>query len=208
MARRAPSCQLGRIAVLGRLAPATQVPKISTSTGVPGAAARRHVGVGDRAADRVAEAAAGDATGGAGDAHRLGAQRDRAGIVQDQAREPGRGGRLFGLQQRVPSDELALVELDAEPQPGLVRVDVRADVRAPDAISLLEAQRIDRLVTAGDEAMAAARLPDRVPQALSELGRAVQLPAQLADVGDAQRRGMGPTRPRAPARSYKEMRRC
>ena len=70
--------------------PATHSPKISTSTGWPGSArSAGHVGVRDRALDRVAVAAARHpADELAVDPHRLGAERDRARVVEDEAGEP------------------------------------------------------------------------------------------------------------------------
>ena len=146
----------------------------------------RQVRVGDRALDRVAVAAARHAADGlAVDAHRLGAERDRARVGEHEAAEPAL--RLRPREQRLAADEVALVELDGEAEPGLERRVVGRDVGAPDAVALLEPQRVDRLVAAGDEAVLAARLPDRVPEREPELRRAVELPAELADVGDAQR---------------------
>src|SRR5207245_10066655 len=82
---------------------------------------------------------------------------------------------------------LALVELDAETEAGLIGIGFGGDVRAPDAIALLEAKRVDGLVSARDKPKLVARLPDRVPQPQPKLGRAIQLPAQLADIRDAKR---------------------
>ena len=90
-------------------------------------------------------------------------------------------------EQRLAADETLLVELDGKAEPRLVRVVVGRDVGAPDAIALLEAHRVDRAVAAGDETEVASRLPDRIPEREPELGWAVQLPAELADVGHAQR---------------------
>src|SRR5206468_6407276 len=69
----------------------------------------------------------------------------------------------------------------------LVRRVVGRDVRAPDAVALLEPAGVDRLVAAGDEAVLLSDRPDRVPEPQAELGRAVELPAELADVGDPER---------------------
>ena len=167
--------------------PATHSPKISTSTGCPGCRALRgQVGVGDRALDRVAVAAARDAADrGSLDANRLRAERDRARVGEHEAAEAAL--RLLLREQRLAADEVALVELDREPEPRLERRVVGRDVGAPDAVALLEPQRVDRPVAARDEAEIASRLPDRIPEREPELGRAVELPAELADVGDAQR---------------------
>ena len=91
------------------------------------------------------------------------------------------------FDERVPPDEVALVELDREAETGLERRLLGRDVRAPHAVALLEPERVDRLVAAGDEPVLPTRLPERVPEGETELDRAVQLPAELAHVGDAQR---------------------
>ncbi len=108
-------------------------------------------------------------------------------VVEHQAGEPGGGLRLACLHQRVPADEFTLVQLHSESQAGLIGIHLGPDVGAPDSIPLFEPERIHGLVAAGAEPMIATRFPDRVPQPEPELGRAVQLPAELAYVRDAQR---------------------
>src|SRR5437773_5097062 len=134
-----------------------------------GRRAHGHVRVSDRTSHRVTEASAGDTTGVASDPDGLGSERNRSRVIQHQAGQPGRGRRFASSEQRPAPGEVTLVQLDAEAQPGLIRVGLGADVRAPNAVSLLESQRIDSLVAAGDEAMIAAGLPNCVPQALPEL---------------------------------------
>src|SRR5262245_18523192 len=147
---------------------------------------RGDIRVGDRALDCVAVAAARHAARDlAVDAHRLGAERNGAGIGELQAGEPA--FRLLCGEESVASDELALVELDGEPKAGFVRGVVGRDVRAPDAIALLEPHRVDGLVAAGDETVVAPGFPKDVPQRETELARAVQLPAELAHVRHAER---------------------
>ena len=125
---------------------------------------RGQVGVGDRALDRVAVAAARHAPDRrALDSHRLRAERDRARVGEHEAAEPPL--RLLPREQRLAADEVALVELDREPEPGLERRVVGRDVGAPHAVALLEPQRVDRLVAAGDEAVVAARRPRSRPRA-------------------------------------------
>ena len=70
------------------------------------------------------------------------------------------GRRVAPLQQRGATDEIALVELDAEAEPCLVWIDVRRDVGAPHAISLFEPQRVHGFVSARHQASAVAGLPD------------------------------------------------
>src|SRR5206468_3547506 len=106
----------------------------------------------DRLPERVPIAAAGDAPlHVAFYPHRLRAERDRTGLVQDEACEPGLGRRLTLLEKRGAADEVALVELHAETQPRLIRIHVGRDVGAPYAVSLLQSQRVDRPVPAGRE---------------------------------------------------------
>ncbi len=55
--------------------------------------------------------------------------------------------------------------------------------------------RVDRLVAAGDEPVPATGFPERIPEREPELARAVQLPAELAHVRDAEREARdGPDR--------------
>ena len=142
------------------------------------------VRVRDRRADRVAVAAARHAADErVADADGLRAERDRAGVGEGQAAEPPLGLPAAASASRPTNG--ALVELHREPEPRLERRVLGGDVRAPDAVALLEAERVDRLVAARDEPVLAARLPELVPEPGAELGRAVELPAELADVGDA-----------------------
>src|SRR6266516_7595624 len=147
--------------------PGIHSPKISTSTLVPGAAA------GDTAHDLTAGA------------NRLGAERDRAWIVEHQAGEPA--GGLVRSEQSVPPGEVALVELDRETEACLEGRVLGADVGAPHAVALLEPERVDRLVPARHETMLATAFLDRVPEAKAIFDRAIELPAELAHVGDPQR---------------------
>src|SRR5271166_3788235 len=116
----------------------------------------RQVCVGDRVFDGVAVTAARDpAEDLAADPNRLVAEGDRARILEDQAPQPPR--RLGGALrfERVAAEELAL-RLDAEAQPRLVGGLVGGDVGCPDAVALLQAQRVDRPVAAGVQAVSAA----------------------------------------------------
>ena len=135
--------------------PPTHSPKISTSTARPGSdAPGRDVGVRDRALDRVAVAAARHpAEDLAVHPHGLGAERNRARLVEDEAGESPLRRLFLRREERVAPEEVALVELDGEAEAGLERRLVRRDVGAPDAVALLEPQRVDRLVAARDEAV-------------------------------------------------------
>ena len=88
----------------------------------------------------------------------------------------------------VATEEVGLlVERDREAETGLERRVVRRDVGAPRAVALLEPERVDRPVPAGHEAVGSAGLEHRVPESDGELGRGVELPAELADVRHARR---------------------
>ncbi len=95
---------------------------------------RGQVGVGDRALDGVAVAAARDAAGDA-PVHPDGlvTQRHRARVLEGQAAQPPRGLR----DERVAPDEV-LVELHREADRALVGRVVGRDVRAPHAVALLQ----------------------------------------------------------------------
>src|SRR6266851_1639809 len=108
-------------------------------------------------------------------------------VVQHKTSEPRGGLSLTRFHEGIPTDEVALVQLDGESEAGFVRVYLGPDVGAPHAVSLLEPHRIHGLVATGGQRVTAARLPDRVPQTEAELGRTVQLPAELADVRDPER---------------------
>src|SRR5262249_17945301 len=98
------------------------------------------VGVGDGALDRVAVATAGyPAADLPVDPHRLVPERDRSGVLEQQAAEARSRAALLGLDQGLAADEAAvLVQLHAEADPTLIGRLVRGDVRAPDAVALLE----------------------------------------------------------------------
>src|SRR5207244_1917035 len=101
---------------------------------------------------------------------RLLAERDRSRIVQHQAREALGLGFLTSRHEGLASDELdPLVELHGEPQAGLIGGQVRGDVRAPDAIPLLQSHRVDRAVASRDHGVGPAGLPERFPQLRAEL---------------------------------------
>ena len=145
-------------------------PKTSIS---PRAADRRlvgrQVGIGDRALDGEAVAAARHpADDRAPDPDRLVAQADRARIVEDQAAQPLARPGGPGRDQGVPADELARrpvrpVEADGEAEAGFVGRLVGGDVARPDPVALLEAQGVDRPVAAGARGRARRRRPRSRP---------------------------------------------
>ena len=95
---------------------------------------------------------------------------------------------LFALpQQRVAADETArFVELHREPQTRFQRRVLVGDVVAPVPVGLLDAQRIQRVVTGMDQAQSVSGSRDFIVNAGGELGRDIQFPAQFTDESDAR----------------------
>ena len=86
-----------------------------------------------------------------------------------------------------PSPRKSSPSAHGEPEPRRVRVGLARDVGAPDPVALLEPQRVDGAVAAGHQPERPAGVEQRVPQPHAVLDRRIQLPAELADVRDAQR---------------------
>ena len=114
---------------------------------------------------------------------RLLAEHDRARIVERDRRQSLRRSLVADPLERLLPLEL-LVPLDGEPEARRDRVVLGADVLAPEAVALLQTERIERTEARGDETVRAAGLPQQVPDAGAHLERPVQLPAELADVAD------------------------
>ena len=79
-----------------------------------------------------------------------------------------------------------LLELHRPAHPGFQRRMIRRDVARPGAIELFQAQAFDRAVAGVADAVRRAGLHQRVIDTGEGIHRHVQLPAQLADIGDAQ----------------------
>ena len=75
-----------------------------------------------------------------------------------------------------------LSSLMAKPRPGLVGGFLGGDVGTPDAVALLEPQRVDRGVAARDEAVSRPASHSVSHRREPVLDRAVELPAKLAHV--------------------------
>jgi hypothetical protein len=73
----------------------------------------------------------------------------------------------------------ASFEADEPAQPGLEGIVLLVDVLAPEPVALLQAQRVVRAAADRRGAQRLARRPQRVPQLGAELGRRVDLPAEL-----------------------------
>ena len=120
-------------------------------------------------------------------AHRLIPQGNGGTVRQSQAAELLAKALLLLLHERLAPDEVAFVQLDREAQAGFKGGVVGADVRAPVAIPLLQPECVNRSVAGCNQPVVLPSLPERVPQLLAVLHGAIELPAQLAYVGDANR---------------------
>src|SRR5207253_3151736 len=98
------------------------------------------IGVGDAPVDRVAITAAGNpAQRSMIDPYRLAAERDPAGLVEQDRTELARDALLSGANQGLFADEVdRLAQTDGKTEPGLVGVVLGGDVAAPDPVSLLQ----------------------------------------------------------------------
>jgi hypothetical protein len=95
-------------------------------------------------------------------------------------------------QQRLAAQEATgLVPGEGEAEAGLDRRVFFPDVVAPVPVELLHAQRVQRVVAGVPEAEIRALRDDRVVGVLDHLRRHVELPAQLAHIGDAGRADSG-----------------
>ncbi len=137
--------------------------------------------------DAVAIVGAGDiAHDPAIDQQRLLAQGHCAWLVQRQATELARDV-LLGLDQRLTAQEVPLVQAHGPSQPRLVGVILAVDVTAPQPVALLQPQRVEGPCPAGHQPMRPACLPQQIPKAQPVFDGRVNLPAQFAGIGDAQR---------------------
>ena len=118
----------------------------------------------------------------------LGAQGHGERIGEDEgAQAPVDALGLHSAERLAPHEVGLLVEGHCEPEPGLEGVVLRREVEAPHPVALLDPHRVDGPVAASDQAEGLATGPQRVPEGGAVLGRAVQLPSELADEGDPQR---------------------
>ena len=142
-------------------------------------------------AERRADAVAVHARGDRADDPSAGPDRllvvEQLAVVQqpelDQA--AGRRARPRAAQQRLAADEPArLVPGDAEAQAGFERVVLVGRCRGPSGGSPSRCGRRSSRDSRHGEAEFLARLDDPVEDVGGEFGRDVELPAQLADIGD------------------------
>ena len=90
-------------------------------------------------------------------------------------------------QRLAPEERNVLAELDRPAEAGLERRVIGADVGAPGAVALLEPQRLDGAIAGVGDAERLAGVHQRIVDGERVLDGDVQLPAELADVGHAQR---------------------
>ena len=110
-----------------------------------------------------------------------------------------RSGSRFSSSASRPRKS-PLSSLTAKPRPGLPRRVVRRDVRAPDAVALLEPAGVDRPVAAGDEPVLPARLPRSRPRAGGRTRSGSRAPSRARRRRSRGARGTAPGRRRALAR--------
>ena len=109
-------------------------------------------------------------------------------LLQHHVHEAGGESLLALALQRLAADEVGVLpERDGEAQPGFERGLRLGDVVAPVAVALLAPERIHRVDAAEPDAEVGASLHQPVEDRHDVLGRDVQLPAQLADIGDPHR---------------------
>ena len=162
----------------------TQSPKMSTASGVPGLAVRER-DVRERDARVRPRSRSRRSSRG-----RRSRRRPRAPApsrARSRADRRARGRRasasLLACSASAPMNS-PLSRFTANAEPGLVRRRLGVQVAPPRAVALLETQRVDRAVAARRHAASG---DERVPELQPVLGRAVELPAELSDVGDARR---------------------
>ena len=84
-----------------------------------------------------------------------------------------------------------LSQATQKPSPASSGVVLRADVVAPVAVALLGAAGVHGVIAGVDQAEFAPGLDDAVEDVGRELGRDIEFPAQLADIGDPARPDAG-----------------
>ena len=99
------------------------------------------------------------------------------------SRRAGRRARTL-LDRRAAEEVDVGAQLAGEQQPGLDGTDVGRELTAEGAVALVQPQRLDRVVAAAVHVEVGAGREQVVVDTDGELGRHVQLPAELADVGD------------------------
>src|SRR5215813_1008577 len=117
---------------------------------------------------------------------RLVAEQERLGIVEREHDQAACQGLRALPQQRLASDKPLFLEGHREPQTSLERRVVAAEIVTPGAVALLHPQRVHRVVAGVTQPELLARRDHVVVDAGCELRRHVELPPQLAHVGNAR----------------------
>ena len=104
--------------------------------------------------------------------------------VDREAGERAVDSRLALAEERVATDEVALVEADEPLQAGLERRVVGGHVHAPETVCLLEPHRVECAVAEVGDAEGRTRFEHEVVQHPLILEGVVELEAELADVRD------------------------
>ena len=140
--------------------------------------------------DGVAEVGAGHVADGVAVAlERLAAVGGRVDVVEHEAAQAlARPARTRG-ERGLTAVEVRLREVHREAETGFERRVLAGHVDSREAVALLHAQGVERARAAGHDARVGAGLEELIPEIAPVLGRRVELPAQLACVGDAQRQG-------------------
>ena len=113
------------------------------------------------------------------------------GILEQELNQPPLRRPRRRDAQRLAADETAgFVPIAGKGKARLQRIIGGPDVVRPVAIGLLDAQRVERVIAAVTQAVRRAGLDKRVVDRQRERGRDVQLPAELADEGQAQRQAL------------------
>src|SRR5207248_5702114 len=101
---------------------------------------------------------------------------------QECSQTPRDAGRLCG-HQRLATVEIALVEADAEPEPGLQWAVQQGEVGAVIPVTLLHPQRVQRSVATWADAKPPPGGHQAVPNLQRDTRIDIEFPSQLADIG-------------------------
>src|SRR5439155_13074441 len=85
-------------------------------------------------------------------------------VIERHAGQLSGDALLFDPQEGVTTDEVAFVEADRKAESRLVRVVLAVDVGAPQAVPLLQPERVEGTTAERGYAERLTRLPQRVPQ--------------------------------------------
>ena len=143
----------------------------------------------DGGADRVAEHAGREISDDlAVAADRLVVVEQRLRVLQGEQDEALADARIPLAQRGVAADEPGVLPVrHGEAEAGFLRRVLVADVVPPVAIALFQAEGVHRVEPDGGQPEVPTARHELVADAGGELGRHVELPAQLPDVGDAGR---------------------